>query len=528
MAAISKPRSAEPTSTASAGSPDEPRSTAAPAQDQSHGQSKSQGKNKQQSKARRQPASQSGPKRQSKAGKPATAANKTRSPTSTARRKTATAQPLSARCLAVLVLQDVLRHDLTLDHAIDKHLASLPARDRAFAQHLCYATLRQLNALQALATLLLDKPLPRKYFDIELLLLLGLLQLWDSHVAEHAAVSATVNVCNELGKNWARRLINAGLRRFQRERDGLLQQVLAHDANRYATPAWLLQQLQQDWPQRWRSLLQQAQRPAPMWLRVNLARNSREDYLRLLAAQHIAAAAGNSSADVLLRDAVAVEQLPGFAEGLVSVQDSSAQFAATLLHPEPGQRVLDLCAAPGGKSCQLLEQFAPITLLSVDLQPQRLQRLRDNYQRLGLSGQIVCGDARHITADADGWWDGEPFDRILLDAPCSASGVIRRHPDIKWRLQPDKLNNIITLQQQLLQQAWQLLQPGGQLLYSTCSVLQAENDTRIAAFLAAHADASSHSITLSVGQPTAHGWQCLTGDGGGDGMYFALLRKAAC
>jgi len=444
-----------------------------------------------------------------------------------ARNRTASGRPASARCLTVLVLKDVLGNDLTLDHAIDKHLSTLDPRDRAFAQHLAYATLRQLNTLQAIAALLLDKPLPRKYFDVELLLLLGLMQLWDSHVAEHAAVSATVNVCNELGKNWARKLINASLRRFQREQEALLEQTLASDANRFATPPWLLHHFQQDWPQHWLNMVQQALRPAPMWLRVNLARNSRNDYLRLLTDQRIAAAAGNSHADVLLRQALAVEQLPGFDQGLVSVQDSCAQFAATLLRPDPHHRVLDLCAAPGGKSCQLLEQYPQIDLTSVDVQSQRLQRLRDNYQRLGLHGHIVCGDARNIDTGGESWWDGKRFDRILLDAPCSASGVIRRHPDIKWRLQADKLANIICLQQQLLDKAWTLLEPGGRLLYSTCSVLKCENDAQLASFVQTHADARSETIELSVGRATAHGWQCLTGDGGGDGMYFALLHKTA-
>jgi len=439
--------------------------------------------------------------------------------------KTQPRQQPSARRAALAVLSDVLLQDRTLDHAIDRQLAQLDARDRAFAQHLAYATVRRLNSLQAVAALLLDKPLPRKYADIELLLLLGLVQLWDSHVAAHAAVSATVNVCGELGKNWARKLINAGLRRFQREQDVLLMLALTSDANRYATPPWLLQKMQQDWPQRWLSMAQQGLRPAPMWLRVNLARSSRNDYLRLLSEQRIAAAAGNSSADVLLREPLAVEQLPGFAEGLVSVQDSSAQFAAVLLRPDAQDRVLDMCAAPGGKSCQLLEQNPRIKLTSLDLRPPRLQRLRDNFARLGVTGTVLCGDARDCTTGASGWWDGNMFDRILLDAPCSATGVMRRHPDIKWRLQPDKLDDIIKLQQQLLQQAWRLLKPGGRLLYATCSVLQCENDDQISGFLPGHADAKAELIDLSVGQATTHGWQCLTGDGGGDGMYYALLQK---
>ncbi len=434
-------------------------------------------------------------------------------------------QQPSARRAALAVLSDVLLQDRTLDHAIDRQLAPLDDRDRAFAQHLAYATLRRLNALRAVAALLLDKPLPRKYADIELLLLLGLVQLWDSHVAAHAAVSATVNVCGELGKNWARKLINAGLRRFQREQDALLMLALTSDANRYATPPWLLQKMQQDWPQRWLSMVQQGLRPAPMWLRVNLARSSRNDYLRLLSEQRIAAAAGNSGADVLLREPLAVDKLPGFAEGLVSVQDSSAQFAAALLRPDAQDRVLDMCAAPGGKSCHLLEQNPRIKLTSLDLRPPRLQRLRDNFARLGVTGNIVCGDARDCATGASGWWDGDMFDRILLDAPCSATGVMRRHPDIKWRLQADKLDDIIKLQQQLLQQAWRLLKPGGHLLYATCSVLQCENDDQISGFLPDHADAKAELIDVSVGQATTHGWQCLTGDGGGDGMYYALLHK---
>jgi 16S rRNA (cytosine967-C5)-methyltransferase len=430
----------------------------------------------------------------------------------------------TARCLAVITLKDILGNDLTLDHAIDKHLQELDARDRAFAQHLVYATLRRLNSLQAIAALLLNKPLPRKYFDVELLLLLGLLQLWDSHVAHHAAVSATVNVCNELGKNWARNLINAALRRFQRDQALLLAQSQQAEHLRYSTPQWLLAALQQDWPQRWLSIVQQGLRPAPMWLRVNLAKISRDDYLRQLSAQHIAAAAGNSRADILLRQPLAVEQLPGFAQGLVSVQDSAAQWAATILAPAAGHKVLDLCAAPGGKSCQLLEQYPGIQLTSVDLQAQRLQRLQDNYQRLGVHGEIICADALAANG-SNGWWDQQTFDRILLDAPCSATGVIRRHPDIKWRLQTQKLDNILQLQQQLLQSAWRMLKPGGHLLYSTCSILKSENDAQIQRFMQTTPDAQAQALALEVGQATEFGWQCLSGDGGGDGMYFGLLKK---
>ncbi len=395
-------------------------------------------------------------------------------------------------------------------------------RERAFARQLAFGTLRWQPRLDFLCARLLRHPLRQRDRDLQALLLIGLYQLLRLETAPHAAVSATVEVCRPLGKPWARALVNGVLRNGQRRQEELLRACEADPVCRHAHPAWLLEVLQRDWPRQWRAITEAGNRQPPMALRVNRRRCDREHYLRMLREAGLEAAPiPDSDAGLVLEQAVEVATLPGFGEGLVSVQDGAAQLAAPLLEVEPGQRVLDACAAPGGKTAHLLESCEGLDLLALDQDAGRLQRVAENLERLGLQAELRCGDA----AQPESWWDGRPFDRILLDAPCSGSGVIRRHPDIKLLRRAQDIPGLAQRQGRLLEALWPLLAPGGLLLYVTCSVLSEENQARIRAFLAATDDARSAGPAVSWGIATTPGRQLLPGDHDRDGFFYACLRK---
>lgn len=410
----------------------------------------------------------------------------------------------------------------TLPEALAPSLAKLhDSRDRALCQELCYGVLRWHSRLEALVLGLLEQPPRSRDRDLALLLEIGLYQLLYTEVPPHAAVSATVDTTRELGKSWAARWVNAVLRRFQRERDARLKAVDADCATRYAMPAWLLQWLRADWPEHWVSLVQASNARAPLTVRVNRRRSGREAWLAQLGAIPLAGASVMELPQaVTLSQPLPVDELPGFAGGAVSVQDAAAQFAAGLLALHPGQRVLDACAAPGGKTTHILEQAA-VTLTALDIDARRLARVDENLARLGLRAQLLVGDA----ADPQNWWDGQAFDRILVDAPCSGTGVIRRHPDIKWLRRPDDLTALSAIQHRLLKQLWPLLVSGGRLVYATCSVLRAENDAVIEAFLREHADAVVRAPDLPLGRALQLGHQILPGERDMDGFYYACLEK---
>jgi 16S rRNA (cytosine967-C5)-methyltransferase len=396
----------------------------------------------------------------------------------------------------------------------------LEPRDEAFARHLAYGVLRWYNALEWLSDHLLEKPLKRRDSDIRHLILIGLFQLWQDDTAPHAAVHATAEAARRAGKRWAVGLVNAVLRRFLREREQLLEQ-LDGQPQRYAHPEWLLDAIRSDWPGNWQDILRENNRQAPMWLRINRLKTSVPDYRAMLDRVGLASRPAAAAAEaVLVSPAVPVGQLPGFHEGLVSVQDAAAQLAAGLLAPRPGERILDACAAPGGKSCHLLESCPGIELTALELREERLGLLADNLRRLGLECKLMAGDA----ADPGGWWDGIAYDRILLDAPCSATGVIRRHPEIKWLRDPAQLEQARQLQRNLLQGLWPLLKAGGILVYATCSILKRENSKQIHEFLSRH---SSARCTGPAGDDEAPGRQILPGAEDMDGFYYAVLRKPA-
>jgi 16S rRNA (cytosine967-C5)-methyltransferase len=427
-----------------------------------------------------------------------------------------------ARSAAAKVIHQVLGEGRSLAGALPPALASVPPADRGLTQELCYGTLRWAPRLEALAGRLLEKPLRARDGDVHALLLAGLYQLLYLNVPPHAAVSLTVEATARLKKEWARGLLNGVLRRLQREQEALLAAVDAGDTAALAHPAWLLGRLAQDWPEHWRDIAAANNVRPPMTLRVNRLHGSREQYLeRLHQAGIDAGAAAHAPDAVTLETPLTVEALPGFAAGEVSVQDAAAQLAAGLLQLAPGLRVLDACAAPGGKTGHILETCPEVELLALDSEAERLKRVEENLMRLGLQAQLRAGDA----GDPQAWWDGRPFDRILLDAPCSGSGVIRRHPDIKSLRRPEDITTLAAQQARLLHALWPLLAPGGILVYATCSILAAENAGQVTAFLRDEAQAAELPLATAWGQAVAAGRQILPGENGMDGFYYAVLRK---
>jgi len=417
------------------------------------------------------------------------------------------------RAVAARLVARVLDERVAADDLLPA--TGLPPRDQPLLAALVLGSLRWHHRLEWQAARLLARPLARGQTALGALLRVGLLQLQELRVPEHAAVSATVDAAELLGARGAKGLVNAVLRRFQREREQLERAALDVPEARFAHPRWLIDALRADHPRAWEAILAANNAPPPLWLRVNLLRTTRSDYLAALAAAGIE---GVASADVatavLVPEPVGVESLPGFAAGLVSVQDLSAQRAAGLLELEPGQRVLDACAAPGGKTGHLLETTGGRSeVWAVDRDGTRMQRVRENLERLGLTAELVTGDA----AAPEGWWDGRPFDRILIDAPCSATGVIRRHPDIKVLRRPADVDRVLPLQARLLHALWPLLAPGGRLLYVTCSILERENQAQIAAF-------RGHEPSIEPPEAVAS-LQLLPEEAAGDGFYYAGLRK---
>ena len=422
------------------------------------------------------------------------------------------------------MLNQVTQHGLALDDALtNSRIGDLSARDQALLRELCFGSLRWYWRLDALRKRLLRKPMKAKDGDISSTLVIGLYQLLYMRIPAHAAIHATVEVSRLINKPWARGLINGVLRRVQREQVALMADIDHDAAIRSAHPAWLLQQLRQAYPSRWQAILTANNQHPPMSLRVNLRRGSRQRCLDKLTTAGIDARPHPlADTGINVRKPLPTEQIPGFCDGDMSVQDIAAQLCPPLLQLQPGQRVLDACAAPGGKTGHLLESEPALAeLVALDRVSTRLERLRDNLRRLRLQATIIDGDARH---PAD-WWDGQRFDRILLDAPCSGSGVIRRHPDIKVLRRDSDIQPMAQRQAAILSSLWPLLAPGGKLLYVTCSLLPSENEQVAGRFLADTADAVAEPITLSHGLARPVGLQLFPGDADMDGFYFALLSK---
>jgi len=430
----------------------------------------------------------------------------------------------SPREAAVAVLVDVLGRGRSLTASLDEPgRCAEGGRDRAFTRELCYGVLRWLPRLQTCLDRLLDKPLRDKDTVVRAALLLGLYQLMYTRVAEHAAVAESVSLVRGGGSPWAAGLVNAVLRNFQRRREQLTADLSTSEVARYAHASWLVNATREAWPRDWREILEAGNQRPPMSLRVNARRCSRQEYLQNVAGGTMEASPiTHTDHGVRLHQALDVGKVPGFAQGLVSVQDGAAQLCANLLDVRPGMRVLDACAAPGGKCAHILERQSEVAeLVAVDCDNDRLMRVEHNLQRLSLQATLLCADA----GEPEHWWNGALFQRILIDAPCSGTGVIRRHPDIKLHRRPADIDALADAQQRLLGALWPLLAPQGRLLYATCSYLPRENDHVLAGFLAKHPDAVGGPMPTTWGRATRHGRQVLPGEDTMDGFYYAMLGK---
>ncbi|MDX1706465.1 16S rRNA (cytosine(967)-C(5))-methyltransferase RsmB [Pseudidiomarina sp.] len=425
----------------------------------------------------------------------------------------------ASRAAAAQALFMVLEQGRSLSQALPTVTSSLSGRDRALCQTLCYGVLRFLPQLNFVISRLLAKPLKKDLAILHSLLLVGTYQLIFLRTSDHAAISATVEAAVLLQRSRQKGLVNGVLRNVQRQREQLEAALASHDELQHNHPRWLADKIRDHFGSAQAAAIFSANnQQAPMWLRINEQRTDRAEYLALLAETDIGYHAESPlSSAIQLIHPVDVQRLPGFADGMVSVQDLAAQHAAWLLDARAGERILDSCSAPGGKTAHILERQPDCQLVAVDSDAKRLERVHDNLQRLHLYAEVINGDAMH----PDAWWNGEPFDRILLDAPCSATGVIRRHPDIKWLRRSQDIPVLAQLQSDILDTMWSLLKPGGTLLYATCSILPAENSEQIAAFLTRHDDALQVSVAPS-GTPD---WQWLPGEQGGDGFYYAKLEK---
>ncbi len=424
-----------------------------------------------------------------------------------------------------MLLEQVVEEGRSLSAVLAKGLLRLKTpQERALCQELCYGTLRWYHRLDAVADQLLARKLKPKDRVLKYLILVGLYQLLYLRVPSHAAVDLSVGAVRELNRAWSSGMVNAVLRTFLREQAAILETVDAQESCRVSHPQWLLDAIRKAWGERWSVVVEANNQRPPMSLRVNLARISRDEYLQQLTQQGITARPlPHAPSGLLLAQAEDVARLPGFAAGQVSVQDHAAQLAAPLLNPLPGQRVLDACAAPGGKTGHLLEYQPQLAeLVAVDVSVDRVDLIAQNLSRLGMSATLLSVDV----GETEQWWDGKPFDAILLDAPCTGSGVVRRNPDIKVLRRPEDIAGLATQQARLLHALWPLLKPGGRLLYATCSILPAENSEQMQSFLATTADARAVSMDACAwGTAQPVGRQVLPGEDDMDGFYYALLEK---
>ncbi|MEA1890379.1 MAG: 16S rRNA (cytosine(967)-C(5))-methyltransferase RsmB [Pseudomonadota bacterium] len=431
----------------------------------------------------------------------------------------------SARIVASRAVQLVADKGFNSDKALqDAGIDKLAdARDVSFARSICLGTLRWYQQMEIILSQLLDKPLQRKHRDIHFLLLSALFQLSKTDIARHGIVSEAVNIVYTLKKKWAKGLVNGVLRNYLRQAESLKIKIDQDPLATSSHPQWLLQIIQNSWPESWRDITDENNKQAPMSLRINVQRTSRKDYLDQLESSGIPALGSDiTPSGITLETPCQIEGLPGFDEGLVSVQDIAPQLAAGLLDLQDGQRVLDACAAPGGKTAHIVEASnGKVELTALELDPQRLLRIVQNLERLGQKVDVIQGDA----GKPDTWWDNQRYDRILLDAPCSGTGVIRRHPDIKLLRRATDIDQLAQQQLQLIIALWPLLKKGGKLLYATCSILPQENENVISSFLLQEDHANEQRIDVNYGHSRQHGIQILPGEHQMDGFFYACLQK---
>jgi len=425
---------------------------------------------------------------------------------------------INLRALAAKVCFAVVDKGKSLSEEVPKQTANIEGKDKGLVQALCYGVLRHLPELENHVRHLMDKPLKGKQRVCHFLLLVGIYQLKYTRIPDHAALNETVSATSSLKSRHLKGLVNAILRSYLR--DSTVSTNSLSNSVIYNHPSWFIKRLTAAYPDCWQQILTANQQQPPMWLRINTQQTSTESYQAQLAPLEIEVADIESkSGAIKLTQAVDVSKLPNFAAGMSSIQDAAAQQSARLIDCQTGERILDCCAAPGGKTCHMLERTPDIKqMIAIDVEEMRLARVQENLDRIGLKAQLLSADA----TEPDVWWDGQQFDRILLDAPCSATGVIRRHPDIKWLRKSEDIDTLVALQAQILKKMWSLLKPGGTLLYATCSILPEENSKQIQQFLTQQHDASLVDLPEYNGEI---GWQILPGDQDMDGFYYAKLKK---
>ena len=434
---------------------------------------------------------------------------------------------VNIRALAAKCCYSVIDQGRSLADELPKQQDKVSIKDKGLLQEVCYGVLRYLPELEHDVRGLMQKPLTGKQRVFHFLLLVGVYQIKYMRIPDHAAVSETVAATGALKNRHMKSLVNGVLRNFVRASEVAAsddKNESLSDAVKYNHPGWFIKKVQQGYPNKWQQILNANQQKPPMWLRANQQHHTSEEYQKLLTTAEISI---NSieplSQAIELKRPCDVTKLPGFSQGWVSVQDGAAQQAARLLACESGDVVLDCCAAPGGKTCHILEQTPDIaSMTAIDIEASRLERVEENLTRLGLTATVIAADA----ANAKTWWQGQLFDRILLDVPCSGTGVIRRHPDIKWLRKANDIDALVILQQQILKETWSLLKPGGTLLYATCSILPEENSGQITTFINSNTDAKLLNIDcVEQEDKNAIGWQLLPGVSNMDGFYYAKLLK---
>ena len=437
---------------------------------------------------------------------------------------------INIRALAAKCCYAVIDQGRSLSDELPKQQEKLQGKDKGLLQEICYGVLRYLPELENDVRQLMQKPLTGKQRVFHFLLLVGVYQIKYMRIPDHASVSETVAATNILKNRHMKALVNGVLRNFVRQQEKApttKDESKLADPIKYNHPSWFIKKLQQSYPNQWQQILAANQEKPPMWLRVNQQHHNSEQYQQLLTDNNIDINLVEPvSQAISLTKPIDVNKLPGFEQGWLSIQDAAAQQAALLLDCQTGDVVLDCCAAPGGKTCHILEQTPNVSsMTAIDIEESRLLRVSENLARLNLSAEVITGDA--VSKE---WWHGKLFDRILLDAPCSGTGVIRRHPDIKWLRKASDIDNLVILQQEILTNIWSLLKPGGTLLYATCSVLPEENSDQIKRFIDENADVQLIDITNNNDDSTKEhdqqvGWQLKPGENNMDGFYYAKLLK---
>lgn len=421
-----------------------------------------------------------------------------------------------------MAIERVVHRGQQLNRTLDTALAGHKDADRQLIAEIVNGVTRWFWRLDGYASSLVARPLRRKDRDVHYLLLTGLYQLEFTRVPAHACVNETVQAVKELGKSWAGPFINAVMREFLLNREEHCAQAQSDDTVRYSHPAWMIEVLKRQWPEHWSKILQANNSKPEMFLRVNTSECNVEEYLDILADHDIPAVADRTSPfGIRLQKRVRVEQLPGFEKGQVSIQNPASQLVAPLMDFQPGHRVLDACSAPGGKLLHMLDLCPDLdSVTAVDVDGGRCTEIEDNLHRTGRSATVIVADASR----PDEWWDGKPFDRILIDAPCSATGIISKHPDIKHHRRPEDIEHSVSVQSTLLEALLPLLDSRGKLIYTTCSIVHEENEGQVSDLLRRHPELEAESLPESLGMQTGNGRQRLQGVDNSDGFFYAALR----